>query len=553
MGREVAIRCKNSEKTFRIEAGSSLKDVFGRAGISVPYGPVNARVNNVAEGLHYRVYHSKDVEFLGLPEPTAMRAYTRTLFFVLCKAVDEVFPGAGVVIDIPISNGYYCELKIGRPATPEDAARIRERMDAIIRADLPIRRHEAPTDEAKAIFAARGDEAKAKLLETTGQLYATYYELGGMPDYFYGTMLTSTGQLPLYGLEPYYGGLLLRTPSAADPSVLGEMRRQDKMFEIFREHHRWQSILGIRTVGDFNEAVARGHATEIVNVAEALQEKKIARIAEEIAGRKGVKMVLIAGPSSSGKTTFCKRLSVQLLASGVKPVQVSLDDYFVDRDKSPVDDKGNLDFESLYALDLPLLNGQMAALMEGGEVEPPRYDFAEGRGVPSGRKMKLEDGQVLVVEGIHALNPELTAGIAEEAKYRVYVSALTTILLDDHNYIPTTDNRLLRRIVRDHKYRATPAVDTIRRWPSVRAGEERWIFPYQENADAMFNSAMVYELAALRRQASEVLHCVPQNRVEYADAYRLRKLLSYFSPITDRQLPPTSLLREFIGGSSFEY
>ena len=519
----------------------------------MPYGPVSAKVNNKVEGMHYRVYNNKDVEFLDLYSASGSRAYTRTLFFVLCKAVHDIFPDGSVVIDIPVSNGYYCDLQIGRAVTLQDVERLRSHMQEIIDRALPIHRHEAPTEEAIEMFRKLGTHSKVTLLKTIGNIYTTYYEIDGYVDYFYGTMLTITSQLYLFGLEKYYDGLLLRIPSTEDPSRLGELTRQDKMFEIFQEHHRWQNLLGIGTVGTFNEAVAHGRTNDIINISEALQEKKISRIADEIAGRKGVKVVLISGPSSSGKTTTCKRLSIQLLTNGIKPVPISLDDYFVDRELTPKDDKGEYDYESLYALNLPLLNQQLKALFNGEEVELPKYNFQTGKSERSGRRMRLEENEILVVEGIHALNPELTAHIPEEQKFRVYASALTTILLDTHNYIPTTDNRLLRRIIRDYKYRGVSARETIRRWPSVRAGENKWIFPYQENADAMFNTAMIYELAVIKSQAEPLLELVPENCDEYAEAYRLRKFLRYFTPVRYNTLPSTSLLREFLGGSSFRY
>lgn len=519
----------------------------------MPYGPVSAKVNNKVEGMHYRVYNNKDVEFLDLYSASGSRAYTRTLFFVLCKAVHDIFPDGSVVIDIPVSNGYYCDLQIGRAVTLQDVERLRSHMQEIIDRALPIHRHEAPTEEAIEMFRKLGTHSKVTLLKTIGNIYTTYYEIDGYVDYFYGTMLTNTSQLYLFGLEKYYDGLLLRIPSTDDPSRLGELTRQDKMFEIFQEHHRWQNLLGIGTVGTFNEAVAHGRTNDIINISEALQEKKISRIADEIAGRKGVKVVLISGPSSSGKTTTCKRLSIQLLTNGIKPVPISLDDYFVDRELTPKDDKGEYDYESLYALNLPLLNQQLKALFNGEEVELPKYNFQTGKSERSGRRMRLEENEILVVEGIHALNPELTAHIPEEQKFRVYASALTTILLDTHNYIPTTDNRLLRRIIRDYKYRGVSARETIRRWPSVRAGENKWIFPYQENADAMFNTAMIYELAVIKSQAEPLLELVPENCDEYAEAYRLRKFLRYFTPVRYNTLPSTSLLREFLGGSSFRY
>lgn len=519
----------------------------------MPYGPVSAKVNNKVEGMHYRVYNNKDVEFLDLYSASGSRAYTRTLFFVLCKAVHDIFPDGSVVIDIPVSNGYYCDLQIGRAVTLQDVERLRSHMQEIIDRALPIHRHEAPTEEAIEMFRKLGTHSKVTLLKTIGNIYTTYYEIDGYVDYFYGTMLTNTSQLYLFGLEKYYDGLLLRIPSTDDPSRLGELTRQDKMFEIFQEHHRWQNLLGIGTVGTFNEAVAHGRTNDIINISEALQEKKISRIADEIAGRKGVKVVLISGPSSSGKTTTCKRLSIQLLTNGIKPVPISLDDYFVDRELTPKDEKGEYDYESLYALNLKLLNEQLEALFRGEEVELPKYNFQTGKSERSGHKLRMEQNDILVVEGIHALNPELTAHIPEEQKFRVYASALTTILLDTHNYIPTTDNRLLRRIIRDYKYRGVNARETIHRWPSVRAGENKWIFPYQENADAMFNTAMIYELAVIKTQAEPLLELVPENCDEYAEAYRLRKFLRYFTPVRYNTLPSTSLLREFLGGSSFRY
>jgi uridine kinase len=403
------------------------------------------------------------------------------------------------------------------------------------------------------MFSESRSFSKVKLLEGIGSLYTTFYDIDGYLDYYYGALLTSTGQITLFGLEYYYDSVLLRIPSQEDPSKLGAFVRQDKMFEIFKEHHRWQSILGMRTVGDLNRAITEGHTNQLIQISEALQEKKISQIADQIARQKGIKLVLIAGPSSSGKTTTCKRLSVQLAVNGIKPVGISLDDYFLNREETPRDESGDYDFEHLHALNIPLLNEQLNALFRGDEVELPRYNFQKGKSEWSGKRLKLKGNEVLVVEGIHALNPELTADIPNEQVFRVYASALTTILLDNHNYIPTTDNRLLRRIIRDHKYRGVSAQETIRRWPSVRKGENRWIFPFQENADAMFNSAMLFELAVIKRQADPLLEQVPENCPEYAEAYRLRKFLKYIKPISEDQIPPTSLLREFLGGSSFEY
>ena len=553
MKQMIQIRCKNNKKTQKVEIGSTLFDVFSAFDLKMTHGPVSARVNNKVEGMHYRVYNSKDVEFLDMTSSSGSRAYTRTLFFVLCKAVQDIYPATDVVIDIPVSNGFYVDVRLGRPLADEDVNIIRKHMQEIIDAKMPIRRFTVPTEEAIALFEEKGDVEKVKLLKTSGSIYTTYYKIGEYVDFYYGTLLTNTSQLYLFGLEKYYDGMLLRIPSVKNPDQLGELTKQDKMFEIFKEHHRWQSILGIRTVGDFNQAVGAGFTTDIINISEALQEKKIAKIAEEIANRKGVKLVLLAGPSSSGKTTSCKRLSIQLAVNGLKPLQISLDDYFVDREKTPKDANGEYDYESIYALDLQLINDQFNALFRGEEVELPKYDFQTGKSKKSGKKLKMSPENVLVVEGIHALNPELTSQIPNEHIFRVYASALTTILLDNHNYIPTTDNRLLRRIIRDYKYRGVSAQETIHRWPSVRAGENKWIFPFQENADAMLNTAMLYELAVIKMQAEPLLQQVPENCEEYAEAYRLLKFLKYFKGIPYNNLPPTSLLREFLGGSSFHY
>ena len=549
----IQIRCKNNKKSQKVEIGSTLFDIFSSFGLQMNHGPISCKVNNKVEGLHYRVYNNKDVEFLDMTSSSGSRAYTRTLFFVLCKAVQDLYPNHDVVIDIPVSNGFYVDVKLGRDILDEDVERIRRRMQEIIDAKMPIRRFMVPTENAISLFEQKGDVEKVKLLKTSGSIYTTYYKIGEYVDFYYGTLLTNTSELYLFGLEKYYDGMLLRIPSVKNPDVLGELTKQDKMFEIFKEHHRWQDILGIRTVGDFNQAVDAGFTTDIINISEALQEKKIAKIAEDIANREGVKLVLLAGPSSSGKTTSCKRLSIQLAVNGLKPLQISLDDYFVDREKTPKDANGEYDYESIYALDLQLINDQFNALFRGEEVELPKYDFQTGKSKRSGKKLKMNDNNVLVVEGIHALNPELTSQIPNEQIFRVYASALTTILLDNHNYIPTTDNRLLRRIIRDYKYRGVSAQETIHRWPSVRAGENKWIFPFQENADAMLNTAMLYELAVIKTQAEPLLQQVPENCEEYAEAYRLLKFLKYFKGIPYNNLPPTSLLREFLGGSSFHY
>ena len=540
MEQTIKVFCKNTGQTIEAPMGANLEEIYKLSGLQMAHGPISAYVNNKVEGMHYRVYKQKEIEFLDITSASGSRAYTRSLFFVLCKAAHELFNPCKVAIDIPVSNGYYVNLNIGRPVTLDDAGAIRRRMQEII-------------DAAIELFDSLHNRSKVKLLQSIGSLYTTYYDIDGYVDYYYGSLLTNTSQIYLFGVEKYYDGLLLRLPSREHPSELGEMTHQDKMFGIFKEHHQWQDILKLRTIGDLNEAITKGFSSQLIQISEALQEKKIAKIADEIAQRKGIKMVLIAGPSSSGKTTTCKRLNVQLAVNGIKPIGISLDDYFLDRDKTPLDEKGDFDFEPLHALNLPLLNEQLTALFRGDEVELPRYDFPTGKRTKSGKRLKMQENDILVVEGIHALNPELTAQIPKEQIFRVYASALTTILLDNHNYIPTTDNRLLRRIIRDYKYRGVSALETIRRWPSVRAGENKWIFPYQENADAMFNSAMLFELAVIKSQAEPLLEQVPENAPEHAEAYRLLKFLRYIKPIPETQIPPTSLLREFLGGSSFEY
>ena len=551
------IYCKNINKSKCFPIGITLLDIYSGFGLNMPYGPVSAKVNNKVESLTFRVYNNKDVEFLDLCSSSGMRTYVRSLFFVLYKAVEDLYPNGNIVLEHPISKGYYCQLKLDRSIGLDDVQRIKQRMKEIIAEDLPFERFEKHTDEVVELFRQKGMKDKVQLLETSGNLYSYYYTLGDTIDYYYGSLLPSTGYLHLFDLVKYYDGLLLQVPNRSNPSKLEEMLKQEKMLEVLKEHRQWNQILGIGTVGDFNKACNAGYATELINVSEALQEKRISQIADEIyhRGQKGqpVKLILISGPSSSGKTTFSKRLSVQLMANGLKPYPVSLDDYFVNRVDTPKDESGNYDYESLYALDLDFFNQQLQALLNGEEVELPRFNFNTGMREMSGNRLKVDDNMILILEGIHALNPELTPHIPAESKFKIYVSALTTILLDNHNYIPTTDNRLLRRIIRDYKYRGYSAEETISRWPSVRAGEEKWIFPFQENADVMFNSALLFELAIIKDYAEPILRKVPNNRPEYSEAYRLRKFLEYFIPLQDKELPPTSLLREFLGGSSFRY
>ena len=551
------IYCKNLNKSKSFPIGISLLDIYSGFGLNMPYGPVNAKVNNKVESLTFRVYNNKDVEFQDIYTSSGMRTYVRSLCFILCKAVEDLYPNGSIMLEHPVSKGYYCQLKLDRSIGLDDIHRIKQRMKEIIAEDLPFVRYEKHTTEVVELFRQKGMNDKVHLLETSDNLYSYYYTLGDTIDYYYGSLLPSTGYIHLFDLIKYYDGLLLQVPNRSNPDKLEEILKQEKMLEVFKEHRRWNQILGIGTVGDFNKACNAGYATELINVSEALQEKRISQIADEIfhRGQKGqpVKLILISGPSSSGKTTFSKRLSVQLMANGLKPYPISLDDYFVDREDTPKDENGNYDYESLYALDLNFFNQQLQTLLKGEEVELPRFNFTTGKREWSGKHLRVDDNMILILEGIHALNPELTSHIPTESKFKIYVSALTTILLDNHNYIPTTDNRLLRRIIRDYKYRGYSAEDTISRWPSVRAGEEKWIFPFQENADVMFNSALLFELAIIKDYAEPILRKVPNNRPEYSEAYRLRKFLGYFVPLQDKELPPTSLLREFLGGSSFRY
>lgn len=551
------IYCKNADQTKSFPEGSSLLDIYKGFDLQMPYGPVSAKVNNKVESLDFRVYYNKDIEFLDITSASGMRTYVRSLCFVLVKAVEELYPEGSISLEHPVSKGYYCDLHLDRTIGLDDVKRIKQKMQEIIDADIPFLRTECHTEDIVRLFRQRGMLDKAKLLETSGQLYSHYYRLGDTVDYYYGSLVPSTGYIHLFDIVKYYDGLLLRIPNRQNPTKLEEVIKQEKMLDVFQEYQRWNRIMGISTVGDFNIACKEGYATDLINVSEALQEKKIANIADEIAHRnqngERVKLVLISGPSSSGKTTFSKRLSIQLMTNGMKPYPISLDDYFVDREKTPLDSDGKHDFEAFNALDLDFFESQLQSLLKGEEVELPKFNFVTGKRENSCKKLRIDDHMILILEGIHALNPALTPNIPSENKYKVYVSALTTILLDNHNYIPTTDNRLLRRIIRDYKYRNYSAEATIARWPSVRAGEEKWIFPYQEYADTMFNSALLFELAVMKDYAEPILRKVSNNCPEYSEAYRLLKFLSYFTPLQDKELPPTSLLREFLGGSSFRY
>lgn len=551
------IYCKNTKKYQEFPIGSSLLEIYNGFGLNMPHQVVSARVNNVSEGLTFRVYNNKDVEFLDVTSSSGMRTYVRSLCFVIYKAVSELFPKSKLLLEHPVSNGYYCRLIKEPEATVEDVNAIKKRMQDIISEDIPFQRVECRTEEAIRIFSEIGMDDKVKLLKTCGQLYTTYYKLGDTIDNYYGALVPSTGFLKVFDIVKYYDGILLRVPMKQNPDKVGEIIKQEKMLAAFKEHLQWDYILNMGNVGDLNDICQHGLATQVINVAEALQEKKISQIADTIVSRghegRPVKLVLISGPSSSGKTTFSKRLSVQLLANGIIPHPISLDNYFVNREETPRDENGGLDYESLYALDLDLFNSQMKALLRGEEVELPYYNFQTGSREYRGEKLRISKNMVIILEGNHGLNPDLTPEIPDENKFKIYVSALTTISLDDHNWIPTTDNRLVRRIIRDFNFRNYSAQQTIARWASVRAGEDKWIFPYQENADVMFNSSMLYEFAVFRSHIEPILNMVPGDCEEYAEAHRLLKFIRYFTPIRDNEIPPTSLMREFIGGSSFKY
>ncbi len=552
MNNTVRIFCKNNNEYREFPIGLTLLDIFRELNIAMPYPVVSAKVNNRMEGLRFRVFTSKTVEFVDLSNSSGMRTYVRSLCFVLYKAMSDLYPGSKLRIEHPISKGYFCSMNHHMTVTDESIGKIKVRMQEIIDQNLPFHRKEAQTEEVIRLFEQHNMPDKAELLLSAGEVYSFYYQLDEHIDYFYGSLLPSTGYITLFDLVPYEKGVLLRTPNRQNPTVLEDIIEQKKMLEVLHEYTHFNEILGINNVGSLNLASKNEKLTDIIKVSEALHEKKISRIADDIAAR-NARVILISGPSSSGKTTFAKRLCIQLMTNLLKPVAISLDNYFLTREETPLDEFGELDFESLYALDLKQFNEDLTRLLAGEEVALPSFSFETGKRIYKGNSLKLEPHNVLILEGIHALNPALTPNIANELKYHIYVSALTTIAIDDHNWIPTTDNRLLRRIIRDFRYRNYSARETIGRWNSVRRGEDKWIFPYQENADAMFNSALLFELALLKRYAEPILAAVPQNCDEYSEATRLMRFLSYFYPIYDREIPPTSLIREFLGGSSFRY
>ena len=556
------IRCKNNGITKSFAEGVSLLDVYQEFApeLQMPFPVVSAKVNNASQGLKFRIYHNRDVEFLDVRDGSGHRAYVRSLCFVLYKACVDVFPTSKLFIEHALSGGFYCNLR-RRSATSinaTDIERLRQRMQEIVDSDMPFRRNEATTEEAIRIFADRGFSDKVKLLETSGQAYTDYFTLGDTVDYYYGPLVPSAGYLRVWALEQYGEGLLLRVPDRKDPSRVAPRVEQPRTFEVFAEKVHWDVIMRLSNAGDVNRAVLEGNGSELIQVSEALQEKKIVKIAEDIdrrfrAGKDPIKMVLITGPSSSGKTTFCKRLSVQLKACGLRPLSFSTDDYFVNRVDTPLLPNGQYDFDNIKAVDCQLLEEHLSQLMQGEAVEVPEYNFTTGKREYNGKQLKLQHDTVLIIEGIHALNPLLTEAIPDAVKYKIFVSALTSISLDDHNWIPTSDNRLLRRIIRDYNKGAFTARETISQWKNVCEAEEQWILPFQESADVMFNSALNIEFAVLRPHAEIILMSVPKNCPEYAEAHRLLKFIRYFIPVSDHEIPPTSIMREFVGGSSFKY
>ena len=556
------IRCKNNNVTKSFPEGSSLLDVYQEFAdeIRLPYPVVSAKVNNTSQGLKFRLYQNRDVEFLDAREGSGHRVYVRSLCFLLYKATQDVFPGSKLFIEHSLSRGYYCNFKkkTAESLQDDDVFLIKARMKEIVGLDMPFRRTEATTEEAVRVFTERGFQDKVKLLETSGQAYSDYYTLGDTVDYYYGPLVPSAGYLQVWDLERYEEGLLLRLPDWNNPSRVAEKVAQPKTFSMFAEKTRWDIIMRLSNAGDVNKAIMRGYASELIQVSEALQEKKIVQIAEEIDRRfhqekDPVRIVLITGPSSSGKTTFCKRLSIQLLACGLRPVSFSTDDYFVNRLDTPKLPNGDYDFDNIETVDYHLMEDHLVRLMAGERVEIPEYNFVTGKREYNGKRLKLGSDTVLIIEGIHALNPLLTQKIDDTLKYKIYISALTSISLDDHNWIPVRDNRLLRRIIRDYNKGAYTARQTIAQWKNVCEAEDQWIFPFQETADAMFNSALNIEFAVLRTHAEIILSSVPRNCPEYAEAHRLLKFIHFFLPVSDKEIPPTSIMREFVGGSSFKY
>lgn len=552
---KVEIICKNTDTRTNYNAGTSLHEIIRDQMPSQQKHILGAFVNNKLKELSYLIYKPKMIQFIDYSDAAGRRMYFRALSFVLIQAAKRLFPFANLKIEHSISKGYYCELEnFGRKVEVDDVSLIYEEMIRIINADLPFIRKEVLTEEAVSLFAKMGYEDKAKLLKSRNQFYTSVYYLDGQPDYFYGFLVPSTGYLKVFALNKYYDGMLLQIPRQDDSSEVSEILLQPKLFSIFQEFKDWGHVIGMSHVGDLNEVVHEDEINDVIKVSEALQEKKLSSIADDINQRNPhPRLILISGPSSSGKTTFSKRLAIQMRVLGYKPVTISLDNYFVNREDTPLDENGEYDFENIEALDLEFFNQQLLDLFEGKRIELPKFGFADGKRFYNGDYLEINHNTFVIVEGIHALNPMLTSRISNDKKYKIYVSALTAICMDSHNRIPTTDNRLIRRIVRDNQYRGYSAVDTIKRWPSVNRGEEKYIFPYQEEADSMFNSALIYELGVLKKYAEPVLQEVFPNQPEYAEANRLLKFFKYIAPISDEEIPPTSILREFLHGSSFKY
>ena len=551
----VQVYCKNTRESKRFPEGTSLLQMLSEFDFPCPYPIVSAKVNNVSQGLKFKVYQNKDIEFLDVRESSGFRVYCRSLCFLMYKAAADVFPGCKLYIEHPISHGYFCHLRKADESavTEADINFLRDHMRELVAKDLPFHRYDVQTEKAIKEFRKAGFEDKVRLLETSGEAYTDYYTLGETSDYYYGKLVPSTGYLQVWDLMLYHDGILLRLPKRSDPSKVADFVDQPKTYEMFNEALQWNIIMGLSTVGDVNEAFIGGRASELIQIAEALQEKKIVQIAEEINRRfrqpeNPLRLVLITGPSSSGKTTFCKRLSIQLKACGLKPMSMSTDDYFVNRVDTPKFPDGSYDFDNFDTVDHDLMEGDIMKLIAGEEVSVPEYNFVTGLREYNGKTLKLCDGCILLIEGIHALNPALTAKVPESAKFRIFINTLTSTQLDDHNWIPTSDNRLLRRIVRDYNKGAFTARESISNWQNVLRAERKWIYPFQETADVMFNSAYLIEFAVLKNHAEPILRSVPQNSPEYSEAHRLLKFIHYFVPVPDKEIPATSLLREFIGG-----
>ena len=553
----LSIYCKNTRTTKKFAEGTTLEEMLPAFEFDRPYEIVSARVNNVSQGLRFRVYNNRDIEYLDLRDPSARRVYCRSLSFLLCKAAEDICPKANMEIKHPISNGYFCELS--KPdkseVTEADVQKIKQRMQQIIDENMPFHRREVRLEEAIEIFRERGFEDKVRLLETSGQPYVDYYMLGDTVDYYYGRLLPSAGYIKVWDIVLYHGGILLRVPDRTNPTVLAPFIDQPKTFEVFTEDFKWNTIMNLRNAGDVNRVCLEGGASDLIQISEALQEKKLVQIAEEIDRRyhdpvHPVRVVLITGPSSSGKTTVTRRLSVQLKACGLWPVSFSTDDYFVNRIETPRLPDGSFDFDNFETVDHRALEQDVLRLLRGEVVDVPEFNFVTGRREYNGKHLQLTEGRILLIEGIHALNPQLIPSVPAEDTFKIFISTLTSIALDDHNWVPTSDNRLLRRIIRDYNKGAFSARETINQWPNVRRAEQQWIYPYQENADVMFNSAYLVEFAVLRAHAELILNTIPKNCPEYSEAHRLLKFIRYFTPVSDKEVPATSLLRAFIGGGT---